>query len=51
MLGTTYLTIHNLSHYIQLMSTLRSAINNNNYEETSSYLLNEYKKGDIEIYN
>ena len=51
MLGSIYLTIHNINHYIQLMSTLRSAINNNNYNETSNYLLNQYKKGDIEIYN
>ena len=51
MLGSIYLTIHNINHYIQLMSILRSAINNNNYNETSNYLLNQYKKGDIEIYN
>ena len=51
MLGSIYLTIHNINHYVQLMSTLRSAINNNNYNETSNYLLNQYKKGDIEIYN
>ena len=51
MLGSIYLTIHNISHYIQLMSNLRSAINDNNYKETSNYLLNQYKKGDIEIYN
>ena len=51
MLGSIYLTIHNINHYIKLMSTLRSAINNNNYNETSNYLLNQYKKGDIEIYN
>ena len=51
MLGATYLTIHNINHYIQLMSTLREAINNNNYNETSNHLINEYKKGDIEIYN
>lgn len=51
MLGTSYLTLHNLNHYIQLMSNLRNAIDNNNYEETSNYLLNQYKKGDIEIYN
>ena len=51
MLGSIYLTIHNINHYIQLMSTLRLAINNNNYNETSNYLLNQYKKGDIEIYN
>ena len=51
MLGSIYLTIHNISHYIQLMSNLRSAINDNNFKETSNYLLNQYKKGDIEIYN
>ena len=51
MLGATYLTIHNMNHYIQLMSTLRKAINNNNFNEASKFLLNEYKKGDIEIYN
>ncbi|MBH87628.1 MAG: tRNA guanosine(34) transglycosylase Tgt [Pelagibacterales bacterium] len=51
MLGATYLTIHNINHYIQLMSTLRKAINNNNFNEASKFLLNEYKKGDIEIYN
>ena len=51
MLGSIYLTIHNINHYIQLMTTLRSAIINNNYNETSNYLLNQYKKGDIEIYN
>ena len=51
MLGSIYLTIHNISHYIQLMSNLRSAINDNNFKETSNYLLNQYKEGDIEIYN
>ena len=51
MLGSIYLTIHNISHYVQLMSNLRSAINDNNFKETSNYLLNQYKKGDIEIYN
>ena len=51
MLGSTYLTIHNINHYIQLMYNLRSAINDNNFKETSNYLLNQYKKGDIEIYN
>ena len=51
MLGSIYLTIHNISHYIQLMSNLRSSINDNNFKETSNYLLNQYKKGDIEIYN
>jgi len=51
MLGTIYLTIHNINHYIQLMSILRTAINSNNFNETSNYLLNQYKKGDIEIYN
>ena len=51
MLGTTYLTIHNINHYILLMSKLRKSINNNNFNETSKFLLNEYKKGDIEIYN
>ena len=51
MLGSIYLTIHNISHYIQLMSNLRSAINDNNFKETSNHLLNQYKKGDIEIYN
>ena len=44
MLGSIYLTIHNISHYIQLMSNLRSAINDNNFKETSNYLLNQYKK-------
>ena len=34
MLGSIYLTIHNISHYIQLMSNLRSAINDNNFKET-----------------
>ena len=51
MLGAIYLTIHNINHYIQLMSILRTAINSNNFNETSNYLLNQYKKGDIEIYN
>jgi len=51
MLGSIYLTIHNISHYIQLMSNLRLAINDNNFKEASNYLLNQYKKGDIEIYN
>ena len=46
-----YLTMHNINHYIQLMSNLRLAINNNNYNETSNFLLNQYNKGDIEIYN
>ena len=51
MLGAIYLTIHNINHYIQLMSILRTAISSNNFNETSNYLLNQYKKGDIEIYN
>ncbi len=51
MLGSIYLTMHNINHYIQLMSNLRLAINNNNYNETSNFLLNQYNKGDIEIYN
>jgi queuine tRNA-ribosyltransferase len=51
MLGTSYLTLHNLSHYIKLMNVLREAINNNYYDETANMLLNQYKIGDIEIYN
>ena len=51
MLGTSYLTLHNLNHYIKLMKALREAINNNNYDETANMLLNQYKIGDIEIYN
>ena len=51
MLGSSYLTLHNISHYLELMKGLRVAINNNNYDETAEMLLNRYKIGDIEIYN
>jgi queuine tRNA-ribosyltransferase len=51
MLGSSYLTLHNISHYLELMKGLREAINNNNYDETAKMLLNRYKIGDIEIYN
>ena len=51
MLGSSYLTLHNISHYLELMKGLRVAINNNNYDETAETLLNRYKIGDIEIYN
>ena len=51
MLGSSYLTLHNISHYLELMKGLREAINNNNYNETAKMLLNRYKIGDIEIYN
>jgi tRNA-guanine family transglycosylase len=51
MLGSTYLTLHNLHHYIMLMNDLREAINNNNYQEVAKFKLNEYKKNDIEIYS
>ncbi|MDB9762170.1 tRNA guanosine(34) transglycosylase Tgt [Alphaproteobacteria bacterium] len=51
MLGSSYLTLHNISHYLKLMQDLREAINNNNYDETTEMLLNRYKIGDIEIYN
>ena len=51
MLGSSYLTLHNISHYLKLMKDLREAINNNNYDETAEMLLNRYKIGDIEIYN
>ena len=51
MLGSSYLTLHNISHYLELMKGLRVAINNNNYDEKAEMLLNRYKIGDIEIYN
>ena len=51
MLGTSYLTLHNLNHYIILMKVLREAINNDNYDKMANMLLNQYKIGDIEIYN
>jgi queuine tRNA-ribosyltransferase len=51
MLGSSYLTLHNISHYLKLMQDLREAINNNTYDETAEMLLNRYKIGDIEIYN
>jgi queuine tRNA-ribosyltransferase len=51
MLGSSYLTLHNISHYLKLMKDLREAINNNTYDETAEMLLNRYKIGDIEIYN
>ena len=51
MLGSTYLTLHNLHHYIILMKDLREAINNNNYSEVAKFKLNEYEKDDIEIYS
>jgi len=51
MLGTSYLTLHNLNHYIKLMKALREAINNNNYDETANMLINQYKIGDIDIYS
>ena len=51
MLGSSYLTLHNISHYLKLMKDLREAISNNNYDETAEMLLNRYKIGDIEIYN
>jgi hypothetical protein len=33
------------------MKDLREAIIHNNYDETAEMLLNQYKIGDIEIYN
>ena len=51
MLGTSYLTLHNINHYLKLMENLREGIRNNNYDETAEMLLNQYKVGDIEIYN
>jgi queuine tRNA-ribosyltransferase len=51
MLGSSYLTLHNISHYLNLMKDLREAISNNNYDETAEMLLNRYKIGDIKIYN
>ena len=48
MLGTSYLTLHNINHYLKLMENLREAIRNNNYDETAEMLLNQYKVGDIE---
>jgi queuine/archaeosine tRNA-ribosyltransferase len=51
MLGSSYLTLHNISHYLKLMQDLREAINNNTYDESAEMLLNRYKIGDIEIYN
>jgi queuine tRNA-ribosyltransferase len=51
MLGSSYLTLHNISHYLKLMKDLREAINSNTYDETAEMLLNQYKIGDIEIYN
>ena len=51
MLGSSYLTLHNISHYLELMKGLRVAINNNNYDDKAEMLLNRYKIGDIEIYN
>ena len=51
MLGSSYLTLHNISHYLKLMKDLREAISNSNYDETAEMLLNRYKIGDIEIYN
>ena len=51
MLGTIYCTIHNLFHYIELMADLRDAIKNNKFDEVAEQRLNNYKKGDIEIYS
>jgi len=50
MLGTTYLTIHNLNHYISLMKDLRIAINNNEFDKVANLKLKNYKKDDIKIY-
>ena len=51
MLGTIYCTIHNLFHYMELMADLRDAIKNNKFDEVAEQRLNNYKKGDIEIYS
>ena len=51
MLGTIYCTLHNLFHYIELMADLRNAITNNKFNEVAEKRLNNYNKGDIEIYS
>ena len=51
MLGTIYCTLHNLFHYIELMADLRNAIKNNKFNEVAEKRLNNYNKGDIEIYS
>tara|TARA_B100000686_G_scaffold355298_1_gene472208 strand:- start:112 stop:1230 length:1119 start_codon:yes stop_codon:yes gene_type:complete len=47
MLGAIYLTIHNLNHYISLMSDLRTAINNNEFGKVAKFKLENYEKEDI----
>ena len=51
MLASIYLTLHNINHYIELMSDIRNSIINKNFDEVSEKRLKDYEKGDIDLNN
>ena len=44
MLASIYLTLHNISHYIELMSEIRNSIINKNFDEVLIFLTKESSK-------
>ena len=51
MLASIYLTLHNINHYVELMSDIRNGIINKNFDEVTEKRLKDYEKGDIDLNN
>ena len=51
MLASIYLTLHNINHYVELMSDIRNGIINKNFDEVAEKRLKDYEKGDIDLNN
>ena len=51
MLASIYLTLHNINHYVELMSDIRNGIINKNFDEVAEKRLKDYEKRDIDLNN